>query len=115
MGEVSVQFLGSGDAFGNRGRFQSCIHVWSGTTRFRIDCGASSLIAMQRLGPHLSLIDTVLLTHLTATTLGAPVSHYGSAVCFTMGKAAGRDRSAGLEDRINEARGYARLSPGFRA
>jgi ribonuclease BN (tRNA processing enzyme) len=72
MGEVSVQFLGSGDAFGNRGRFQSCIHVWSGTTRFRIDCGASSLIAMKRLGPHLSLIDTVLLTHLTATTLGLP-------------------------------------------
>ena len=95
MREASVQFLGSGDAFGNRGRFQSCIHVRSGTTHFLIDCGAASLIAMKHLRPDLALIDTVPLTHLMAITLGAPVSHYGSPLYFTTGKAAGRGRTAG--------------------
>ena len=98
MREASVQFLGSGDAFGNRGRFQSCkscIHVRAGTTHFLIDCGASSLIVMKHLRPDLALIDTVPLTHLMAITLGAPVSHYGSPLCFTMGNAAGRGRTAG--------------------
>jgi len=115
MREASAQFLGSGDAFGNRGRFQSCIHVRSGTTHFLIDCGAASLIAMKHLRPDLALIDTVPLTHLMAILRGLPFlimeAHYISR----------REKSLvvagqlGLEDRINEARGYARLSPGFRA
>ena len=74
MREASAQFLGSGDAFGNRGRFQSCIHVRSGTTHFLIDCGAASLIAMKHLRPDLALIDTVPLTHLMAILWGSRFS-----------------------------------------
>lgn len=46
----TVQFLGSGDAFGSGGRFQTCIYVDAGQTRFLFDCGASSLVAMKRFG-----------------------------------------------------------------
>lgn len=115
MREASVQFLGSGDAFGNRSRFQSCIHVRSGTTHFLIDCGAASLIAMKHLRPDLALIDNVPLTHLMAITLGAPVSHYGSPLYFTTGKVAGRGRTAGTggqdkrSSRIHQAE--SRFSP----
>jgi hypothetical protein len=114
MREASAQFLGSGDAFGNRGRFQSCIHVRSGTTHFLIDCGAASLIAMKHLRPDLALIDTVPLTHLMAI-LWAPVSHYGSPLYFTTGKVAGRGRTAGTggqdkrSSRIHQAE--SRFSP----
>lgn len=70
MGEVSIRFLGSGDAFGSGGRFQTCIHIRSGATHFLIDCGTSSLIAMKRLGVDPSLIDIVLLTHLHGDHFG---------------------------------------------
>jgi ribonuclease BN (tRNA processing enzyme) len=70
MGEVSVQFLGSGDAFGSGGRFQSCIYVRCEATHLLIDCGASSLIAMKRFGVDPSLIDTILLSHLHGDHFG---------------------------------------------
>lgn len=50
MADVSVTFLGSGDAFGSGGRFQTCVLVTSSTTRFLLDCGASSLIALKKQG-----------------------------------------------------------------
>jgi ribonuclease BN (tRNA processing enzyme) len=70
MGEVSVQFLGSGDAFGSGGRFQSCIYVRCEAAHLLIDCGASSLIAMKRFGVDPSLIDTILLSHLHGDHFG---------------------------------------------
>jgi len=70
VSEVSVQFLGSGDAFGSGGRFQTCIYVQSGATRFLIDCGASSLIAMRRFGVDPSLVDIILVTHLHGDHFG---------------------------------------------
>ena len=42
---VTVTFVGSGDAFGAGGRFQTCIMVDAPGTRFVIDFGASSLVA----------------------------------------------------------------------
>lgn len=70
MGEIHVTFLGSGDAFGSGGCFQTCMYVDAGATRFLLDCGASSLIAMKRqeLGP--TLIDAILLTHLHGDHFG---------------------------------------------
>ncbi len=70
MSEVSVQFLGSGDSLGSGGRYQTCIHVRSDASRFLIDCGASSLIAMKRFGVDPSLIDSVLITHLHGDHFG---------------------------------------------
>jgi len=61
---VRVTFAGSGDAFGSGGRFQTCILVDGNNTRFAIDFGASSLIAINALDiPHNS-IDVILLTHI---------------------------------------------------
>jgi ribonuclease BN (tRNA processing enzyme) len=70
MKETTVQFLGSGDAFGSGGRFQTCIYVEAPEVRFLIDCGASSLIAMKRYGVDPSLIDVILLTHLHGDHFG---------------------------------------------
>ncbi len=70
MGDVRVRFLGSGDAFGCGGRFQTCILVEAPETRFLIDCGASSLIAMRHFGVAPDSIDMVLLTHLHGDHFG---------------------------------------------
>ncbi|PYN27634.1 MAG: MBL fold metallo-hydrolase [Candidatus Rokuibacteriota bacterium] len=67
---MKVRFLGSGDAFGSGGRFQTCIHLESGTTQLLVDCGASSLIAMRRFGVDPQTIDTVILSHLHGDHFG---------------------------------------------
>ena len=58
-----VRFVGSGDSFGNGGRFQTCILVDADGYRFLIDCGATSLVALKRAGIDPGSIDAVLLTH----------------------------------------------------
>jgi ribonuclease BN (tRNA processing enzyme) len=65
IGTVEVQFIGSGDAFGSGGRFQTCIMIRAtGTEPLLIDCGASSLIAMKRVAVDPSTISTVVISHL---------------------------------------------------
>jgi ribonuclease BN (tRNA processing enzyme) len=61
---VTVTFAGSGDAFGSGGRFQTCIVVDAPAIRFAIDFGASSLIALNKLGIDHNTIDAIVLTHL---------------------------------------------------
>jgi ribonuclease BN (tRNA processing enzyme) len=61
---VRVQFVGSGDAFGSGGRFQTCILVDGPGRRFTIDFGTSSLIALTQQGIAHNSIDAILLTHL---------------------------------------------------
>jgi ribonuclease BN (tRNA processing enzyme) len=70
---VRVIVVGSGDAFGSGGRFQTCIAVAvdpAGPPRVLVDCGATSLTAMrqQRLDPN--EIDTVLISHLHGDHFG---------------------------------------------
>lgn len=67
---MKVRFLGSGDAFGAGGRFQTCIHLESSTAQVLMDCGASSLIAMRRFGVDPSAIDAVILSHLHGDHFG---------------------------------------------
>src|SRR5438093_5946724 len=67
---VSVQFVGSGDAFGSGGRFQTCILLEGNTERVLIDCGASSLVALKALGANPSTIGTILVTHLHGDHFG---------------------------------------------
>jgi ribonuclease BN (tRNA processing enzyme) len=61
---VRVRIVGSGDSFGSGGRFQTCIVVDGPATRFAIDFGASSLIALAQQGIHPNSLDAILLTHL---------------------------------------------------
>ncbi len=58
-----VRFLGSGDAFGDGGRFQACILLEVTGYRALLDCGATSLVAMKQAGIDPNTIDAVLLTH----------------------------------------------------
>jgi ribonuclease BN (tRNA processing enzyme) len=67
---MRVQFLGSGDAFGSGGRFNTCFHVtWSGGS-FLVDCGASSMVAIRRFGVDPNAIRTVLVSHLHGDHFG---------------------------------------------
>lgn len=59
-----VQFIGSGDAFGSGGRFQTCILFEAQGKRILIDCGASSLISMRARYIDPNSIDMIVLTHL---------------------------------------------------
>jgi ribonuclease BN (tRNA processing enzyme) len=70
VSEVRLRFLGSGDAFGSGGRFQTCFHVETGDLRFLIDCGASVMIAMKRGGIVPNLVDVILVTHLHGDHFG---------------------------------------------
>jgi ribonuclease BN (tRNA processing enzyme) len=68
---LTVTFAGSGDAFGSGGRFQACFHVRRPEgAAFLIDCGATSLTALKRLGISPSTIGTVFISHLHG-------DHYG--------------------------------------
>lgn len=69
-GKIRIRFLGTGDNFGSGGRLQACIHVDTGKSRFLIDCGASSLIAMKRAGIGSAAIDAILISHLHGDHFG---------------------------------------------
>ncbi|ANW04747.1 MBL fold metallo-hydrolase [Bradyrhizobium icense] len=60
---MQLQFVGCGDAFGSGGRFNTCFHVTGANVNFLIDCGASSLPALKRLGIARDDIDLILVTH----------------------------------------------------
>ncbi|MBI5264523.1 MAG: MBL fold metallo-hydrolase [Bradyrhizobium sp.] len=60
---MQLRFIGCGDAFGSGGRCNTCFHVTGAAVNFLIDCGASSLPAMKRLGIDRHGIDLVLITH----------------------------------------------------
>ncbi len=65
-----LTFLGCGDAFGSGGRFNTCFLVSSGETRFLIDFGASSMMAVKRLGVSLGEIPLIFITHLHGDHVG---------------------------------------------
>jgi ribonuclease BN (tRNA processing enzyme) len=60
---MQLQFVGSGDAFGSGGRFNTCFHLRAETANALIDCGASSLPALNRYGVDRNAVETILITH----------------------------------------------------
>jgi ribonuclease BN (tRNA processing enzyme) len=60
---MQLQFVGCGDALGSGGRYNTCFHVTGEWVNFLIDCGASSLPALKRLGIARDDIDLILITH----------------------------------------------------
>jgi ribonuclease BN (tRNA processing enzyme) len=60
---MQLRFVGCGDALGSGGRLNTCFHVAGERVNFLIDCGASSLPALQRLGIARDAIDLILITH----------------------------------------------------
>lgn len=69
---VTVTFAGSGDAFGSGGRYQACIHLQGpdGFDPVLLDCGATSLSALKRLGLDTGQIAAVFVTHLHGDHFG---------------------------------------------
>ena len=67
---MQLTVIGCGDAFGAGSRLQTSFCVRSGPSTFLIDCGATSLIGMRRLGISPNDIDTVFVTHLHGDHFG---------------------------------------------
>ncbi|HEY2134253.1 MAG TPA: MBL fold metallo-hydrolase [Xanthobacteraceae bacterium] len=74
---MHLQFIGCGDAFGSGGRHTTCMHVVGESANFLIDCGASSLVALERLGVVRDAIDTILITHFHG-------DHFGGVPYFVL-------------------------------
>jgi len=60
---MRLQFVGCGDALGSGGRYNTCFHLTGDQVNCLIDCGASSLPALKKLGIARDGIDLVLITH----------------------------------------------------
>ncbi len=67
---MRLTIIGCGDAFGAGGRLHTSFHVRSTQSSFLIDCGATSLVGMRRLGLEPNDIDTVFVTHLHGDHFG---------------------------------------------
>lgn len=61
---MRLTVIGSGDAFGSGGRLQTCYHVADADGDFLIDCGATALIGLQKLGIDPDLVGTIFISHL---------------------------------------------------
>ncbi len=60
---MRLQFIGCGDAFGSGGRFNTCFHLTGRNISVLIDCGASSLISMNKFAINRNDVSTIFLTH----------------------------------------------------
>lgn len=70
---MKLTVIGSSDAFGSGGKLQTCFHVrWSGG-EFLIDCGATSLIGLEREGIDPNGVSTIFITHLHGDHFGGLV------------------------------------------
>jgi ribonuclease BN (tRNA processing enzyme) len=61
---MKLTVVGSGDAFGSGGRLQTCYHVALPGEEILIDCGATAVIGMQRLGLEPDRVSTIFVSHL---------------------------------------------------
>jgi ribonuclease BN (tRNA processing enzyme) len=67
---MRLQFVGCGDAFGSGGRFNTCFHLIGRGINVLIDCGATSLVSMNKLAIDPNDIDVIFLTHFHADHVG---------------------------------------------
>lgn len=67
---MKLTIVGSGDAFGSGGRFNTCFMLETGSSRVLVDFGASSLVALRVRGIEPNGIDGIILTHLHGDHFG---------------------------------------------
>jgi ribonuclease BN (tRNA processing enzyme) len=68
---MRLTIIGCGDAFGSGGRFNTCFMVQGRERTVLLDCGASSLVALNARKVDLNTIDGVILSHLHGDHFGA--------------------------------------------
>lgn len=61
---MKLSVVGSGDAFGSGGRFQTCFHLSAGDWAGLIDCGATTLIGMSRMRLDPNAVSVIFISHL---------------------------------------------------
>jgi ribonuclease BN (tRNA processing enzyme) len=67
---MHLQFVGCGDAFGSGGRFNTCFHLVGRKVNALIDCGATSLVSMNKLAINRNDVDTIFISHFHADHFG---------------------------------------------
>ncbi|MFC7328437.1 MBL fold metallo-hydrolase [Marinactinospora rubrisoli] len=67
---MEIRFVGSGDAFGTGGRFQTCIRLRADGYTVLVDCGATSLTALKSQDLDPGEVDAVVLSHLHGDHFG---------------------------------------------
>jgi len=86
---LTIEFIGTGDAFGSGGRFNTCFLVSSGSIRLLIDCGATSPVALQQRN-----LAPPALTHLVISHLHG--DHFGGVPFLLLDAAYNRPRETRL-------------------
>lgn len=61
---MKLTVIGCSDAFGSGGRLQTCFHVANQDTNFLIDCGAATLIGLEREGLDPNDVSVIFISHL---------------------------------------------------
>jgi ribonuclease BN (tRNA processing enzyme) len=67
---MKLTIVGSGDAFGSGGRFNTCFMVEAGERTVLLDFGASSLVALRAQSIDPNRIDAIVLSHLHGDHFG---------------------------------------------
>jgi ribonuclease BN (tRNA processing enzyme) len=67
---MRLTIVGSGDAFGSGGRFNTCFWLETAKATLLVDCGASSLVAMKARGLDHGQVDGIILSHLHGDHFG---------------------------------------------
>jgi ribonuclease BN (tRNA processing enzyme) len=67
---MHAQIVGCGDAFGSGGRFNTCFHLRGRDVNALVDCGASSLVSLNKLGINRNDIEIIFISHFHADHVG---------------------------------------------
>lgn len=65
-----VQCIGSGDAFGSGGRFNSAYYIKCSQAKLLMDCGGTTLVGLKKFNIPVDDLDAVLISHLHGDHFG---------------------------------------------
>jgi ribonuclease BN (tRNA processing enzyme) len=68
---MRVTIVGSGDAFGSGGRFNTCFYLETAKGKLLVDCGATALVGLKACAIDPNSFDGIVLSHLHGDHFGA--------------------------------------------